>query len=335
MHLTLVLLMAAAPPLFPACKEPGKCGFISKTGTVVVPFTYADVAPFHESSAGALAGARLADGTPVFIDRAGKVAVKLPPESKTAWEWSEERGRVEVRGEIQNGETQRRIGFVDRTGKMVIAATFEAVTPFASGLAHTSRDRTYGYIDVSGRQVIKLGRTPGEEFASGLAKVSDYDKGIDWFIDKAGKRVLGPYASAESFAEGLAVVKKASGGTCQYIDTTGKVVIDTKWRACGSFSSELASVGDYGGPWGYIDRKGGLAVPVKHSANYRFANGRARRDDGALCGYIGRTGAVAIPPQFESCDDFSSGLARVRHKGTSAYIDTTGRIVWKASPAAK
>ena len=56
----------------------------------------------------------------------------------------------------------------------------------------------------------------------------------NWFLDRTGKQVLGPYAAASAFSDGLACVS-LDGTTYGYIDKTGAWVIEPQFTYSSSF----------------------------------------------------------------------------------------------------
>src|SRR6185369_6934339 len=91
-----------------------------------------------------------------------------------------------------------------------------------------SQDRKWGYIDKAGNVVIQPQFERARIFSEGLASVS-VDGNRYGYIDKSGTFVINPqYDEARSFSEGLAVV--ISDGKVGYIDTKGKVVITPQFE---------------------------------------------------------------------------------------------------------
>ena len=77
-----VLLLTTVVTGFAA--EQAQCGFIDKTGKVVIPLQFADASGFHE---GLSAIQTEEDGKYGYIDKAGKLVV--PPQFATEHEFSE------------------------------------------------------------------------------------------------------------------------------------------------------------------------------------------------------------------------------------------------------
>jgi len=62
-------------------------------------------------------------------------------------------------------------GFIDRSGKVVIAAQFDRVTDFSEGRAAVQVNKKWGYIDTSGKYVIEPQFDSASVYENGLASV--------------------------------------------------------------------------------------------------------------------------------------------------------------------
>ena len=205
------------------------------------------------------------------------------------------------------------------------------------------QDKKWGYIDKTGRIIIPFKFDGAHDFSEGLAAVNIEEK--TGYIDKTGKFVIQPrFISGFSFSEGLAVVLirrigqegRTSLYQYGYIDRAGRVVIQPpqdpvslKWLTMAykglAFSEGLAYMAH--GKLGYIDKAGKLIIPPKYNDVQPFSEGLAAVAIGGEYGYIDRSGKMVIPPQFENAGPFSEGLAAVQIKGKYGYIDKTGKLV--------
>jgi hypothetical protein len=123
-------------------------------------------------------------------------------------------------------ERERKGGFIDKTGKVVIALEWDQATPFHDGLAPVKRNEKWGFIDKTGKIVIELQWEDAIRFHRGLAGVKRNGK---WgFIDKTGKVVIEPrWEEASNFHQELALVRENK--KFGFIDRTGRVVIEPQW----------------------------------------------------------------------------------------------------------
>ena len=109
--------------------------------------------------------------------------------------------------------------------KFRVGGFYSFAGPFSQGLAHVcpEGEKRIGYIDSWGVLVIKPQFTLAEPFSEGLAKVAI--DGKCRFIDKTGKMVLEldySFWQVSSFHDGAASV--VDGGKLGYIDKTGKFI---------------------------------------------------------------------------------------------------------------
>ena len=294
-----------------------KWGYIDKSGKFVIPPKFKQIfppSPFHEG----LAQVEVKEDK--FIDKTG----------------------VEV--------TKETLRFIDRTGKFVKQLNFiEETTKFSEGLAKVSQGDKFGYVDKTGRFVIAARFVDAEDFNEGLAAVrlEDTFEAKYGFIDKTGRMVIQPqFWKAKSFSEGLAAVKTEDNNE-GYIDKSGKIVIAPQFNEVYPFSEGLAKV-VVGNKIGFIDSTGKMAISLQfdldmryiseNKGNLGFSDGLAvvdiKNESGYKSGYIDKAGKVIIAPEYDWGSDFHSGVAQVS-KGDQPetrkiyYINKTGRIIWE------
>jgi hypothetical protein len=135
-------------------------------------------------------------------------------------------------------------GFIDRTGRIAIAAKFESAERFSEGLAAVALDGRHGYIDAKGEMLLapheKPAGTVHRPFRDGLAAVRG--EGGVGFLDRSSKLVIpAKFSTAEDFSEGLAFACDRSLG-CGYIDRTGRGVLGPGFLGGMPFKSGIAAV---------------------------------------------------------------------------------------------
>jgi len=243
-----------------------------------------------------------------------------------------------------------RWGFIDRTGRVIIAPRFDRAGRFSDGLAPVQEGAKLGYVDPAGRLALVPEHLPAgaihRPFSSGLAVVKVGERYA--FMDRAGKLAIPPrFELAHDFSGGYAMVCVKDG--CGYIDASGRGVIAPEYmpsrpvrggmacvtiamgmsrervalrpiggaavsgtfEGCGSLSEGLVAV-RAGALWGYVDAAGRAAIPLQFDWAGDFAGGLAPvRDASGRCGYVDRSGSLAIPARFRACEPFSDGRARV------------------------
>jgi WG containing repeat len=137
-----------------------------------------------------------------FMDKSGKMAIQ--PKFEDAENFTEGLAPVKVRSAEtvwcpadaagnRAGSTMM-YGYIEKTGRMVVAAVFNSAAPFSEGLAAVSKcDQSY-FIDKTGRTVISGGFTYASSFSGGLARVETLTRSglIEGYVDKDGRKIWPP-----------------------------------------------------------------------------------------------------------------------------------------------
>lgn len=251
-----------------------KYGFIDTTGKVVIEPQFDEVLPFSDGFA------RFQDGKNYgFVDRNGKM---LPTRFRWAKSFSEGLAVIGSPVSIDSGKAEnRKSGFINTKGDLVIDYRFDSAEPFSEGLAVACIDRKCGYINRAGAWAIQPTLGHAESFSEGLAVIAARD-GMELhnfgFIDRNGKIVIPMnYGRARSFSEGLAAV--SDDHREGYIDTKGHMVIPPTYYEAYDFSDGLAVVSEspteYFTKYFYIDRAGKRSSKKSYSYAGEFKNGIA------------------------------------------------------------
>jgi WG containing repeat len=239
-----------------------------------------------------------------------------------------------------------RYGYIDKTGKFVIAPQFLGAGDFKNGFAsvrtvtegvgkHLYDTYRNAYIDKSGKPLYKPGlyRADGVCSTDGLCPVARYEyddreKAIRHetyqagYIDTAGKLVipLQHYGAVNTFYEGLALVKTPSDGNGKYpkskygfLDKTGNYAISPQFDQAEDFHEGLARVG--------ITK---TESDPKHPQKPRSTT---------YYGYVDKTGKFIVPPKFlNASPQFSGGMAWFKINNPSnekmlwGYINREGKV---------
>jgi hypothetical protein len=191
-------------------------------------------------------------------------------------------------------------GYVDDSGKFVVAPQFESASEFTDGLAAVELGHRFGYIDQAGNVIVAPKYAMASSFREGFAWVvakkplaigsGEYRTtlyGLVTFIDRDGREIVPPFAAeyVADFSEGRAAVRTGNffggcSGKIGFFDTKGAWAIEPQFDEARSFSAGLAAVNrgskcHSGGKWGYIDRSGKEIVSVKYDYAGNFVDGRA------------------------------------------------------------
>ena len=146
-------------------------------------------------------------------------------------------------------------GFIDVSGKEVIAATYKAVGYFSNGLAWAKNmDGTVGFIDKSGKMIVEAKFLAAKEFdnVAGVARVKLTEQWV--FVKKNGEIItVNGATSLGDFSDGLAYAKM--GEKVGFVNGNGEWVIEAKFDKVRDFQSGFSAV-RVGEKWGVINKKG-------------------------------------------------------------------------------
>lgn len=210
-----------------------------------------------------------------------------------------------------------RWGYADRSGKVIIAAQFDAARPFADGLAQVGvvdeelpevlgrPNLKWGYIDESGRVLVELRYAVLRRFSENLAAAALLDT----------KKPEKPFSGRAFERRNL---------TWGYVDKSGREVIPFQFLDAGDFAEGLSQVNvgkvsksmcNTPGNYGYIDQTGAFVIQPQFTTAAGFKTGRARVSIGQIR-YLGR--CLCCAPRFY---------------GKYGYIDRSGTFIAdKAQP---
>lgn len=231
-----------------------KWGYMNDEGKMLIPAVYDNGNDFNDGFATVKKG-----GQWLIIDTKGKETV-LKGNILDVKEFSE--GLAPVR------MTDKKFGFLDTKGELVIPAQFESVGYFSDGLAWAKTlDKKLGYISESGQWVIKPEFEAGKEFdpVSELARVKKAEK---W---------------------------------C-YVDKTGDILEVNDTEDWGDFSEGLAD-GKKGGLRGFYNKEGHWVIEPQFQAVREFHNGYAAAKKNEKWGLIDKTGKWVLEPEYDSIKD--------------------------------
>lgn len=154
--------------LFPVSRN-GKWGFVDATGTVVIEPQFDSAKDFREG----LALVRLGRDF-LYVSSDGKT-ISVPRGALSAWSFSCGRARFH--------DSQGAVGYLDRSGQVVIEPQFAYGESFSEGIARVEvlggapdNDRRWGFIREDGTWLIPPRFTSCMSFHDGLAWVREGDK---------------------------------------------------------------------------------------------------------------------------------------------------------------
>jgi hypothetical protein len=204
----------------------------------------------------------------------------------------------------------------------------------AGPLFQIVRNDKGGFIDRTGRVVIAPAFADERDFFRGLAAVQT-PEGKWGYIDETGKMAIAPrFDEVRDFIDDLAPVRISR--KWGYIDTSGRLVIEPRFQSAGEFHEGLARIH----VWSKIACTSGKFTSddapfyAFHLLEDDESDGPGCFPEGGKFGYIDKTGKAIIVPQFFVAQDFSGGLAAVRVEESAdskyGYIDRMGHMLNRA-----
>lgn len=301
-------------------------GYMSATGSILVPPKFVSASPFSEGFA------RVYDGQSwSFIDN----TISNPFEQTWSGVESFSQGRAAV-------QLSKNVwAFIDTSGKVVIPGPFSQVRSFVNGRAAVKVGERWGMIDLTGKMVIEPKFGWMGDFREGKIRVKTRSgpAGKWFYVDAMGQQAIDfSYEVAGDFSEGRAAVR--SGGKWGIIDTEGRWVVKPMFgRIPYEFEGEgpvarfsegllAARLGDaQTGRWGFINREGAWAIEPRFLAVdlAGFSEGLAGVKEGEFWTFIDQTGKAITDRPLKDILPFYRGLAPVNHR--AYYLTRNGTLI--------
>lgn len=204
-------------------------------------------------------------------------------------------------------QLNKKYGYIDHGGKVVIEPEFELAGDFSEGLAHINHLRNSFFINQNGEIVLRCEHLISSRFSEGYATIS-VDPWHQGKIDRSGRIVLGlEYELIGNFSEGVCCATK--NRQAFYMNYEGKKVFAQTFSEAGDFSGSRAVVRDTEKLYGVIDRQGRFVVKPSYEFIMRYVNGIAIIHSGGRRGAIDRDGKVIVKPEFKYIRDFNDEWA--------------------------
>ena len=223
-------------------------------------------------------------------------------------------------------------GYINRLGNVVIPPHFQRAMDFNSdGLAIVMKDGKFGVINAKGTSLAGFMFDEIGAYSDGfaLAKAGD----VQYYLDNLGQvHNLAKGYLLGNFSEGMAPIKDVRTGKWGFIDRKGGLAIDIKYDTVYSFSNNIALV-RYKGEYQYLRKNGGRKkIDAAAGQPLEFVNGYAKIKTARGVGFISKD-FKTLPLFGKSATNFNAdGLAAIETEDNElAYINKTGRISFKVN----
>lgn len=287
-------------------------GYVNESGIEVIPCQYKNAFPFNNGLA-AVQGPEEKWG---YIDTKGTIVVPLIYDLVTL--------HRENRAFIEKND---KFAIIDNQGRILTDFIFESVPgwPFISeNRKIIEKNGENVCIDRNGNTIYKCSNIiPHFYYSEGLIPFSYQGEDRTGLLDLNGNVVLKPkYSEIQPFVNGMTIVslKNHKG----MIDKTFKEVIPVKFPQLyfNPLEPELILAQNESGKWGFLNRKGEVAIPFIFDGAYEFYNSIAAVSINNKWGYINQKGEQIAPLIYDAVTAFdANGYATVKRGSMFCVID--------------
>ncbi len=185
---------------------------------------------------------------------------------------------------------EKRAGFIDATGQVVIPLQYDGVSSFGNGLAGFAQKKKWGFVNAQGEVVIKPAFQAVGVFTQDRCAVKRSNK---WgIIDLQGKWVV-PYKYDEitDFDPMYHRAWMRNNKLWGLLSLDGAVVLKPTWATFTPFGADGMSCVSYKGGYGFIDVRGSNRILSMYDSAAAFsANLGSAEFEGNLVQYLTRLG---------------------------------------------
>ncbi len=219
---------------------------------------------------------------------------------------------------------------LDNQVVITLPKNIKEASSFKNGLAKVvTEGYKVGFIDKTGRMVINPIYNTASSFENDLASVSErnegstiiYRNGEELFPRSNNFEILECASKKGIFIANFGYLKKG------LIDRFGNFVTDRFYPYIYKESDGLIRVKDLNHNYGFINSEGCEVIPTTYSKANDFKEGLAVvfNEETNKYGYINKNGEVVIPFIYDNANDFNEGYAVVRLDGCEFYIDKNNK----------
>lgn len=158
------------------------------------------------------------------------------------------------------------------TSRSLLEERYDWIGPVCESMICVSKGDRWGYLDYTGKEVIALHYDWADDFAEGRACV--LLEGYYGLIDKKGNEILPPVYEELEWNCLFGTVKASVDGSFGLFDRNGNSVVPMIYNTMGSIDNELIVVG-VEDRFGYIRHDGTVVIPPVYDEAYDFQNGKA------------------------------------------------------------
>lgn len=263
-----------------------KWGFINEEGKYIISPIYNQATVFSDGLAWVVAE----NESPTAIDKQGNIKFSMV-EAVEVKIFNEGLAAFAI---LDNFE--KKWGFVDKTGKIVITPQFAEVGIFREGqCSFRNSDHKWGYIDKKGNFTINPQFDEVYDYINGNAVVTTGGK--SGVINAKGLYTVNPIYN--SVINDRSICLTELDGKWGWCDIEGKTIINNQFKSAFAFlENDLAPV-KIGSKFGYINKEGKIVINPQFETALSFNGDLALVEANNKLGFINNEGKYVINPQFE------------------------------------
>ena len=227
-----------------------KCGYVDKSGRLVIPCTFDNANPFYKGVAHVVK-----DGRDYYIDKMGNrtynIPKGVPTTNRTFYEMLYGNHSDVLSIECREGK----YGVNNINGENIIPFIYDGITFNNEGLIKVEKSGKFGWLDEKGKEVIPIQFDTANNFSDGLAHVTLIGKG-EGFVDKHGNTTFNPTLRKKMSqeADGSAIEVTEANTSKDNEVQSEKVIYGHKavdlglsvyWAECNIDASSIEDYGDY------------------------------------------------------------------------------------------
>lgn len=201
----------------------------------------------------------------------------------------------------------KKIGFVDETGKVVIPCQYVWHSIFSEGLVKVqhAETRKMGYINKNGETIIPFMYEKGGDFKDGVVNVMD-SNGKWGVINRKGETII-PFLYGNAIGEGTdyALVFTQNGHQV-FKNRRGEIIPAEQLKNVCTFHEGLVTIIDENDHYGFANEEGKIVISPQWDYAYYFEGGFAYVRNGEERFYIDHDGNT-LPIHFDSEIKMSTG----------------------------
>lgn len=240
-------------------------------------------------------------------------------------------------------------GAVDVNGKIIIPAEHEYLGPSYEGLINFKKDGKMGFIDKTNKVIIPAMYGDFSAFNEGLAPVKTISDGKYGYIDKNNNMIIAAqYEDANPFYSGYAVVAKKKGynmggagkqpvtvpGDYTIINKTGKETLQTTYNRISSHNTGGLFIVELNNKKGVIDSTGKILLAVEYAdATVDMAGNINFKTSDKKYGLMSVTGSIILNPEYDFISGTNNGRFYSTQKGRQTVWDVTKKMIIPADSA--